>query len=128
MNTHNVNVKTATPESPKTWSERLNTNGLSASLAVDITFLISLCDGSTEMLVEERWELIHGCVKAITEGVCNAVTDWSEPRPRIPATVVAAWLLVHEIVISYCADWGPRLWADAVRELKNMLIVGYAHP
>ncbi|MCW1877194.1 hypothetical protein OMR58_22355 [Erwinia sp. INIA-01] len=126
MNTHNVN--TAASESSKTWVEQVNTRNFPPQLAEEMRFLASLCDKEERMLHIERLELIDGAALHIVDLVCDSVTDWSVPRPLIPAAVVAAWLLAKKMVTSAFEEGGEAEWDRIEKSLRADLIVGYYHP
>ncbi|MCW1877203.1 hypothetical protein OMR58_22400 [Erwinia sp. INIA-01] len=126
MNTHNVN--TAASESSKTWVEQINTRHLPPQLAEEMRFLASLCDKEQRMLHIERLELIDGAGHHIADLVCNSVTDWSVPRPLIPAAVVAAWLLAKKMITSAFQEGGEAEWGRIEKSLRADLIVGFHHP
>jgi len=109
----------------KTWGDRLNTRGLSKFMANDMTFLVSLSDRSCPASKNERYELIHGLALSIADHVSRAVTDWSTPRPKIPAAVIAAWLLTKEMVLELFGENGEEIWSGVRGALKSRLTEYY---
>ncbi|CAH6375718.1 hypothetical protein [Pantoea agglomerans] len=122
MNTQNVNVNTATPESPKTWVNGHTLAGVSPALAADLAFLAGL--RTERMTLDERAELLYGGLLCLAEQVCNAVTDWSCYRPRMPLTAWQAWLAAGPLVRDQCAGAGEEAWRLACRELAMLLKAG----
>ncbi|MGC0824941.1 hypothetical protein WKG93_18525 [Pantoea agglomerans] len=104
-----------------TWGGRLNTRGLSRFMADDMTFLVSLSDRTCPASKNERYELVYGLALSIADHVSSSVTDWSTPRPKIPAAVIAAWLLTKEIVIALFGGNGEEIWSGIQGALKSRL-------
>ncbi|MDU2731656.1 hypothetical protein [Pantoea sp.] len=109
----------------KTWGDRLNTRGLSRFMADDMTFLISLIDRTCPATKNERYELVHGLALSIADHVSRAVTDWSSQRPKIPAAVIAAWLLTKEMVLELFGENGQEIWSGIQGALKSRLAEYY---
>ena len=109
----------------KTWGDRLNTRGLSKFMADDMKFLISLSERSCPASKNERYELVHGLALSIADHVSRAVTDWSTPRPKIPAAVIAAWLLTKEMVLALFGENGEEIWSGVQGALKSRLTEYY---
>ena len=108
-----------------TWGDRLNTRGLSKFMADDMTFLVSLSDRSCPASKNERYELVHGLALSIADHVSRAVTDWSTRRPKIPAAVIAAWLLTKEMVLELFGENGEEIWSGIRGALKSRLAEYY---
>ena len=109
----------------KTWGDRLNTRGLSRFMADDMTFLVSLSDRSCPASKNERYELVYGLALSIADHVSRAVTDWSTRRPKIPAAVIAAWLLTKEMVLELFGENGEEIWSGVRGALKSRLAEYY---
>ena len=109
----------------KTWGDRLNTRGLSKFMVDDMTFLVSLSDRSCPASKNERYELVHGLALSIANHVSRAVTDWSSRRPKIPAAVIAAWLLTKEMVLELFGENGQEIWSGIEGALKSYLAEYY---
>ncbi|WP_409076511.1 hypothetical protein ACF2G4_23235 (plasmid) [Pantoea sp. C3] len=73
----------------------------------------------------ERYELVHGLALSIADHVSRAVTDWSSRRPKIPAAVIAAWLLTKEMVLELFGENGEGIWSGVQGALKSRLTEYY---
>lgn len=102
----------------KMWGARLNTRVLSPLMAADMTSLITLSDRTSQVSRSDRFEALHSVALSIAGHVSRSVTDWSMLRPKIPATVISAWLLTREIVIELFGENGETIWED----IKGSLI------
>lgn len=124
MNTHNVNVKTATPESPKTWGNGQGIPGLSPALAADLDFLVTLHTG--RMTFDERMELLYGSLINLAQRIASTVTDWSLPRPVLPLSSWQAWRAAQVLACGLPGIDGDAAWQWAMDELRLLLSAGYA--
>lgn len=105
----------------KMWGARLNTRGLSPLMAADMTALIALSDRTSQVSRSDRFEALHSVALSIAGHVSCSVTDWSMLRPKIPATVISAWLLTREIVTELFGENGETVWEDIKGSLVSHL-------
>ncbi|MSE13815.1 hypothetical protein GKC49_01190 [Pantoea agglomerans] len=124
MNTQNVNVKTATPESPKTWVNGQTLAGVSPALAESLIFLAGL--RTERMTLDDRAELLYGGLIGMAEEVCNTVTGWSCYRPRMTLVSWQAWFAAGPLVRDQGDGAGEEAWRLACRELATLLKAGRA--
>ncbi|ORM71086.1 hypothetical protein [Pantoea rwandensis] len=102
----------------RTWGSKLNTRGLSSSLAADMKSLIALSDRTYPVSRWDRYEALHSVALSIAGHVSRSVTDWSLRCPRIPAAVISAWLLTQDIITELFGETGEMVWQD----IKGSLI------
>ncbi|QKJ89320.1 hypothetical protein PMPD1_4422 (plasmid) [Paramixta manurensis] len=124
MNPQNVNVNTATPESPKTWVERLKINGLDPAVSERIDYLGYLSAGSMEE--NESAELLLGTLLSLADTLRDAVRDWSVPRPLLPLSLVQAWLAARNFVLAQFGETGQAAWNHARNYLQREIHAGYS--
>ncbi|MBK0127523.1 hypothetical protein IAE30_27670 [Pantoea sp. S61] len=124
MNTHNVNVNTATPESPKTWGKGQGIPGLNPALAASLNLLSTL--HTERMTLDERLELLYGSLSTLAERMADTVTDWSLPRPVLPLASWQAWDAAKAMAHGLPGIDGDAAWESAMGDLRLMLKAGYA--
>lgn len=108
----NVNAALAAFVRPerKTWGARLNTRGLSRIMVEDMKYLIALSDRAYPISRCARYDELHNVALCIAGHVSRSVTDWSLRCPKIPATVISAWLLTKDIIIEFFGESGETVW------------------
>lgn len=93
---------------------------LPAALAESLNYLNGLLTDPD--ILDERDELTYSALLGIIDIMCSSVTDWSEPRPRMPLSSWQAWAAARKLV-------GVELdyaWEMACDSLKRDLKYGYA--
>ena len=113
MNTQNVNVNTATPESPKTWDEghKNGLRGISPVLAERLDCLSRLWLRHT--CADERDRALFDVLHYMAEDLIGEVTGWSRGRPVMSAIALNAWMKARRIACRQFGSRGETLWQDA---------------
>ncbi|MBK4768953.1 MAG: hypothetical protein FT726_04625 [Pantoea sp. Morm] len=117
MNTHNVNVNTATPESPKTWVKGDPIPGLSAEVAENLASLNAL--SGMKLTRAEMREFLHVSLHDLMEALYRTQVGNMLPQASMRALVEAA-----HIVHDGFGEAGDVLWGNACSRLKDWLTKG----
>ena len=123
MHTQNVNVKTATPKSPKTW-EKTAKEQLDYAINEQKSLLVSLDElKRTRMMANERADLVLGTLLRMAENVLYpGVTNWNEDAPRVAFSLVQPWLQAKEVAVRLFGDVGKEAWLIAHKRIKDAFI------